>query len=149
MTTETGFELGSDGPTTLVVGVDGSDTSWRVLYYAFGLARWQNSSVLAVFVKPTTVAGADGALVGAFAEANADLADELEPAIQQVAADYGVPTMFIASAGDAVKTLLEIAAERRADALIIGASQTLVHHLMGSKGVRAVRRCHCPVTVAR
>ena len=53
MTTATGFELGSDGPTTLVVGVDGSDTSWRALYYAFGLARRQHATVVAVFAVTT------------------------------------------------------------------------------------------------
>jgi nucleotide-binding universal stress UspA family protein len=147
MTTATGFELGSDGPTTLVVGVDGSATSWRALYYAFGLARRQHSKVLAVFAIPAPIAAADGALVGALAETNAQLADELKRAIQKLAADYRVPTKFIARSGDAVNTLIEIAVEHHADALIIGASQTLVHHLIGSKALRTVRRCHCPVTV--
>jgi nucleotide-binding universal stress UspA family protein len=147
MTTKTGFELGSDGPTTLVVGVDGSATSWRALYYAFGLARRQHSTVIAVFASNTIVAGSDGALAGALAETNAQLADELKPTIQKLAADYRVPTTFIARAGDAVNTLIEIATEHHADALIIGASETLVHHLVGSKALRTVRRCHCPVTV--
>jgi nucleotide-binding universal stress UspA family protein len=149
MITETCFELGSDGPTTLVVGVDGSPASWRALYYAFGLARRQRSTVLAAFVASAIVPASDGAIVAARAEANADLADELKLAIQQLAADYHVSTRFIARAGDPVNMLLEIAAEHHADALIIGASETRMHQLIGSKAVRTVRRCHCPVTVVR
>jgi hypothetical protein len=33
----------------LVVGIDGSNTSWRALHYAFGLARRQGGFVVAVF----------------------------------------------------------------------------------------------------
>ena len=55
------IKLGCDGPTTLVVGVDGSDTATRALYYALGLARRQHSSVIAVYAT-TTRAGYDAAL---------------------------------------------------------------------------------------
>src|ERR1700689_4204398 len=44
-----GFELGCDGPTTIVVGVDGSDTATRALYYALGLARRHHCSVIALY----------------------------------------------------------------------------------------------------
>jgi nucleotide-binding universal stress UspA family protein len=149
MTTPAGFELGADGPAMLVVGVDGSDTSWRALYYAFGLARRQHTTVLAVFARttaPVTV-GDDGTIFGALEQASFESAAELRAAIQALAADYGVPAEFICRAGDAVHALTEIAAERHADALVIGASQARLHHLLGSKAIRAVRRCRCPVTV--
>src|ERR1700677_873971 len=41
-------ERDGDGPAALVVGVDGSDTSERALFYAFGLARRQGSRIVAV-----------------------------------------------------------------------------------------------------
>jgi nucleotide-binding universal stress UspA family protein len=146
--TTTGFELGSDGPTTVVVGVDGSATSWRALYYAFGLARRQHAAVLAVFAVTAPVAvGDDGTIVSAIEQANEQLADELRPAIQALAADFGVPAEFISRAGDPVRTLVEVATRQHADALIVGASQAVVHHVLRSNAVRAVRRCHCPVTV--
>jgi nucleotide-binding universal stress UspA family protein len=148
MTAATDFELGSDGPTTLVVGVDGSDTSWRALHYAFGLARRQHATVLAVFVVTTPFGfGYDGIIVGAIAEANDQLIDELELAIHTLAADYRVRTKFIAKAGDPVNTLILVAQEQRADALIIGASQARIHQVFPSNAIRAVRRCHCLVTV--
>src|SRR5262245_20804660 len=40
------FELGTDGPKTLVVGVDGSTTSLRAGAYAAGLARRQGAHLV-------------------------------------------------------------------------------------------------------
>jgi nucleotide-binding universal stress UspA family protein len=44
------FELGTDGPSLIMVGVDGSRTSLRAAAYAAGLARRQRSRLLAVYV---------------------------------------------------------------------------------------------------
>ena len=144
----TGSELGSDGPTTLVVGVDGSDTSWRAVYYAFGLARRQQATVLAVFAVTAPVAlGWGGDIVAAVAETNLQMAAELKHAIQTLAADYRVRTEFISRTGDPVSVLIQIAHEQHADALLVGASQALIHRVLPSKAIHAIRQCRCPVTV--
>ena len=44
------FELGTDGPRSILVGVDGSATAARAGWYAVGLARRQGARVTAVFV---------------------------------------------------------------------------------------------------
>jgi nucleotide-binding universal stress UspA family protein len=139
-----GFELGRDGPSVLVVGIDGSDTSWRAMYYAFGLARRQSSTVLAVFAATTPMAF-DGTLI-CYQEGE-DPAGDLEAAVEALADEYQVTTRFLCVRGDPVLILSHIAAEHCADAIIIGASQALAHRLFGSKATRAVRRCQCPVTV--
>jgi nucleotide-binding universal stress UspA family protein len=95
------FELGYDGPTTLVVGVDGSDTATRALYYALGLGRRQRCSVIAVYAM-TTPAGYDGAMDAAAGQASLEVAAELKPRIEALAADYHVTTTFVAVAGDPV-----------------------------------------------
>jgi nucleotide-binding universal stress UspA family protein len=144
MTTKA-FELGRDGPSVLVVGVDGSDTSWRALYYGFGLARRQHSTVIAVFVIAYRT-GYDATMACGY-EVGTDMAAELEPAIHALANEYQVKTQFVSLCGDPVSSLNKIAAEQRADAIIVGASQAFGHRLFGSKAVRAVRRGQCPITV--
>jgi nucleotide-binding universal stress UspA family protein len=141
-----GFEPGCDGPTTLVVGVDGSDTAERALYYALGLARRQHCRVIAVYAL-TTPSGYDGAIGAAPYQASLELADELKPKIEALAADYHVTATFVASPGDPVTVLTKIAEAHHADGIVLGASQTVGHRLFGSAAVRAVRRCRCPVTV--
>jgi Universal stress protein family len=44
------FEFGTDGPSLIMVGVDGSRTSLRAAAYAAGLARRQHCRLLAVYV---------------------------------------------------------------------------------------------------
>jgi hypothetical protein len=49
------FELGTDGPTSILVGAADSTTSVRAGWYAAGLARRQRARVVAVYVEPTAV----------------------------------------------------------------------------------------------
>lgn len=139
------FEFGYDEPSVFVVGVNGSDTSWRALYYAFGLGRRQHCTVIAVFAM-THPAAQDTTMVGGY-EANSGLAAELKPAIQALATDYQVKTRFMCLPGDPVSTLIDIAAEHRADGIFVGSGQGFGRRLFGSNAVRTVRRGHCPVTV--
>src|SRR5260370_42655103 len=57
------FEFGTDGPSLIMAGVDGSRTSLRAAAYAGGLARRQRSRLLAVYVGrvPARAAAAGGA----------------------------------------------------------------------------------------
>jgi nucleotide-binding universal stress UspA family protein len=144
-----GFELGRDGPSVLIVGIDGSDTSWRATYYAFGLARRQRSTLIAVFVAPAALAFplAYDAMPLTPYEDSAELAGELRRAIKLLADEHGVTTHFVCRTGDPITTLSGIAADHRADAIIIGASQAFGHRLFGSKALGVVRRRQCPVTV--
>jgi nucleotide-binding universal stress UspA family protein len=140
------FEFGRDGPTTLVVGFDGSETATRALYYALGLARRQHSSVIAVYAM-TTLACYDEATGAVPYQASLELAEELKPKIEALAADYHVQTTFMPVAGDPATVLIKIAAAHHADGIVLGASKAIGHKLFGSAAIRAVRRCRCPVTV--
>ena len=62
------FELGADGPRSILVGIDDSTTAARAGWYAAGLARRQGARVTAVFVArlPLGPAADGGAAPGGF-----------------------------------------------------------------------------------
>jgi nucleotide-binding universal stress UspA family protein len=145
------FELGTDGPTSILVGVDDSTTSVRAGWYAAGLARRQRARVVAVHVEPrATVAGAaPGAagLVVAEQEARDEVADDLRRRADDVSRELGIDVTFITARGDPFTELRRIADEIHADAVVVGASTKAGHRLVGSLAVRLVRANKWPVTV--
>src|SRR3954451_16226613 len=83
------FELGTDGPGAIVVGVDGSPTSLRAAAYAAGLARRQRTKLIAVYARTspgTLLALADhsGVAAGAVLQTQDELAEHLQRADQAV-----------------------------------------------------------------
>ncbi|WP_329584481.1 universal stress protein [Kitasatospora sp. NBC_01250] len=142
------FEIGTDGPTTIVAAVDGSVTSLRACAYAAGMARRQHAQLLAIYVPVI------GALAGTSAEAALALrqgAEETAKLLQeladQAARDRGVAIRFCTRTGDPYTEITRFADEVRADALVVGASEHLGHRLIGSLAVRLVRAGRWPVTV--
>lgn len=142
------FELGTDGPSLILVGVDGSRTSLRAAAYAGGLARRQGSRLLAVYVStiPPGIGAAPGA-VAAATEASAQEASELERQMRDRAAEIGLGLEFRAVSGDPFAELTRIAKETMADAVIVGASEHAGHKIVGSLAMRLVRHGGWPVTV--
>jgi nucleotide-binding universal stress UspA family protein len=145
------FELGTDGPTAILVGVDGSTTSLRAASYAAGLARRQHARVTAVYVAPVaslSAAGPGGAdLVAARHQAFSQAAEDMRQRAEEVSRELGISVTFIAAEGDPFTELRRIADETRADAVVVGASAHAGHRLVGSLAVRLVRAGRWPVTV--
>ncbi len=146
------FELGTDGPMVILVGVDDSVTSLRAGAYAAGLARRQGARLVCVYVEQIS------GLYGAGAGAGAGAIAAQDQALQETAADLrrraeegagllGVPVTFIATRGDPYTELRRVADEVRADAVIVGASTKAGHRLVGSLAVRLVKAGRWPVTV--
>jgi nucleotide-binding universal stress UspA family protein len=146
------FELGTDGPKVIVVGVDDSVTSMRAGAYAAGLARRQGARLVCVYVEQfsalygASAGAAAGALV-AQAEAQESEADDLRKQVEEAAGRLSVPTTFIVAHGDPFSEIKRIADEMRADAVVVGSSTKAGHRLIGSIAVRLVRAGRWPVTV--
>jgi nucleotide-binding universal stress UspA family protein len=146
-----GFELGTDGPSVILVGVDDSTTATRAGWYAAGLARRNRSRLVAVFVAPLASLGATGPAGASIAvakdEAFRATAADMERRALEMAAELGISITFVTARGDAFAEIRRIAAEVRADAIVVGASAHAGHRFVGSLAVRLVRAGKWPVTV--
>ena len=146
------FELGTDGPMVILVGIDDSVTSLRAGAYAVGLARRQGARLVCVYVEQPSamygaVAGAGAAAVAEQERAFTQTAADLKRRIEEGAADRGVPITFVVAAGDPYHELRRVADEVHADAVVVGASTKAGHRLVGSLAVRLVKAGRWPVTV--
>lgn len=142
------FELGTDGPTRILVGVDGSDTSLRAAAYAAGLARRQGSHIVALYVATTGGMAAGMALTaGALLQTHDVIGDELQAQVQEAMTRLGVTVTFERRRGNPYLELVRVADELRVDAIVVGASTQAGHRLVGSLAGRLVRDAKWPVTV--
>lgn len=142
------FELGTDGPKVILVGVDGSDTSMRAGAYAWGLAR--RSGAQLVVVRVGGASGMVSAVPGGRAlleETDQQIATNLAAELEKAAQESPVRYAFVQEQGDPYAVLARVADERKADAVIVGASAQAGHRLIGSVAVRLVRTGRWPVTV--
>jgi nucleotide-binding universal stress UspA family protein len=148
---ERAFELGTDGPSVILVGVDDSTTSIRAGWYAAGLARRQGARIVAVFVSPLASIGAAGAsgaaVVVARDEAFRATAADMERRAMEIGRELGISITFVAARGEPFAEIRRIADEVRADAIVVGASAHAGHRFVGSLAVRLVRAGRWPVTV--
>jgi nucleotide-binding universal stress UspA family protein len=147
------FELGTDGPKVILVGVDDSVTSLRAGAYAVGLARRQRARLVIVYVEQLSAmygaavvgAGADAILAGD--RTLSDTAADLKQRAEEGAERLGVDLTFVVARGDPYTELKRVAEQVRADAVVVGASTKAGHRWIGSLAVRLVRAGRWPVTV--
>jgi nucleotide-binding universal stress UspA family protein len=146
------FELGTDGPKVILVGIDDSVTSLRAGAYAAGLARRQGARLVCVYVEQLSgLYGASAAAGASAMAAQGEALDETAAGLRRRAEEYaevlGVSFTFIAARGDPYTELRRVADEVRADAVIVGASAKAGHRWVGSLAVRLVKAGRWPVTV--
>ncbi|MFG1925428.1 universal stress protein [Cryptosporangium sp. NPDC048952] len=151
------FELGTDGPGTIVVGIDDSPSALRALAYAAGLARRNGSPLVAVHVRgagPSVLSWGSCAPIDAsslLTQAAYEGRDAVETALRdevgQLAKSWGIRIEFVVRDGERLKELAAVADAYHADAVIVGASTRLGSRLAGSLAVRLVRQRNWPVTV--
>jgi nucleotide-binding universal stress UspA family protein len=140
----------------VVVGFDGSCTSWDAVHWACGEARRLAGRAIVVFVGSTSGAvsataaasfvGVAG-VYGAIQQTVTDQAEELGDLVCDFALDHGVDLTFVHTRGDTAKELLRIAGSSHADLIVVGRSTKARHHLAGSLSRRLVGRRDAPVIV--
>jgi nucleotide-binding universal stress UspA family protein len=141
------FEFGTDGPRSILVGVDGSDTSLRAGSYAAGLARRQGAELVVLFVRTTGAAGARADLLVAAREAQDQVVAELRETARTRSAELNLRVSFHERSGNPYTELVKLADELRVDAVVVGASTQAGHRFVGSLAARLVRQARWPVTV--
>ncbi|MGH3417661.1 MAG: universal stress protein [Actinocrinis sp.] len=143
------FELGTDGPSVIVAGIDGSDSSMRAAAYAAGLARRQGSKLVLAYIRPvgsgTPQVGAALTQIGM--DNAADLERQIREAAERLPPNQRARWEFYSAEGDPYRGLVELADRIRADAVVIGASERAGHRILGSVAVRLVKSGRWPVTV--
>ncbi len=143
-----GFERGTDGPRVIVAAVDGSTTSLRGAAYAAGLARRQSAELVVVFVATASaMANFVPAAGPALSEAAHDIANDLRRQLEEVTEQGLIRARFVERRGDPYTEIAKVCTDVLADAVVVGASTSAGHRLVGSLGVRLVRAGRWPVTV--
>src|SRR5579864_2122828 len=109
------FELGTDGPRVIMVGLDGTATSWHAAAYAGGLARRQSARLVVVHVRsvpPMAALLPMGAVSvqQAFVEESA----ELERQVLAGSQNAGIAVDFVTADGDPYVELVRVAEQVRA-----------------------------------
>jgi nucleotide-binding universal stress UspA family protein len=144
------------GAPVVVIGVDGSATSWDAFWWACGEARRTAGRAIAVFVTPVGGSGLAAASArcspfvidcSAFDQVAVAEADELRNQAFRYAADRDVDLKFVHLRGDTAREILRVAEDDHADLIVVGKSTKARHHLAGSLGRRLIRRRHAPVVV--
>jgi nucleotide-binding universal stress UspA family protein len=138
----------------VVVGFDGSDSSWDALYWACGEARRLGGGAVALFVTgaagtgiEATACAISGACFVPSDRISGDWAQSLREQTKQFAANQGVHLSFVHRQGDTATEILRLAASSHADQIVVGRSSKARHRLAGSLGRRLIGKRNAPVVV--
>jgi nucleotide-binding universal stress UspA family protein len=140
----------NNGARVIVVGLDGSPTSWDAFAWAAGAAERGNGQLVAVHVMPLTEPAAAFAVPLDYAgmeTARQEIAAELKDEAERRASEVGVPVSFVTEHGEVTHAISEVARARHADLVVVGRSAKTLHRLAGSLSHRLTCRHDAPVVV--
>lgn len=141
------FELGTDGPLAILVGVDGSDTSIRAAAYAAGLARRQHARLDVLYVHTVSGVSMSADVVREITAAKVEIAEQIRVDFEAYSRTVDLDATFHERTGNPFRELVALADQLRADAVVVGASTQAGHRLVGSLALHLVRVARWPVTV--
>jgi nucleotide-binding universal stress UspA family protein len=143
---------GTDDRTSsvIVVGVDGSPTSWDAFTWAAGEATRTRGRLIAVYVAPVVEPGAEfGAPIdfGAAELARDEIVAALKTEVEHRSRALDVQVGFARETGDPATALTRFSQSVDADLIVVGKSSKMFHRLAGSLGRRLVSRHDSPAIV--
>jgi nucleotide-binding universal stress UspA family protein len=141
--------MAQDTPV-IVVGLDGSPSSWDAFCWGAGEAARSNGRLVAVYVMPLTEPAAGFGEAYGYAsleQARRDLVDELKNEAAHRANEIGVALSFLTERGDATHALTAVARGMHANLVVVGRSAKALHHLAGSISHRLTSQSEAPVVV--
>jgi nucleotide-binding universal stress UspA family protein len=137
-------------PRVIVVGVDGSPTSWDAFAWAAGAAARGNGRLVAIHVEPLgdPAAGFGAPIDYAGVEtARQEVTRELQTEAERIASEVGVHVSFVVERGAVTRAVCNVAKELNADLVVVGRSAKALHHIAGSLSHRLTSRNDAPVVV--
>jgi nucleotide-binding universal stress UspA family protein len=144
------------GSPAVVVGIDGSETSWDAFWWACGEARRLGARTVAVFVSPASEANlavaasaAAGAVwdYAAIEKCLSEQGERLRAEVERHGGDHALQLTFVQARGDPATELVRVAEEINADLIVVGRSAKVLHHVAGSIGRHLITRRGAPVVV--
>jgi len=126
----------------VLAGYDGSKTSMRALAYAAGMARRLDRWLVVVHVSRLSGPASAPLTLSAAQERLRWLRTELAGADLN-----GLDVEIIERNGNPARELSRVAAERNADAIVIGASARFPHRFTGSVSAWLARHASCPAVI--
>jgi nucleotide-binding universal stress UspA family protein len=149
---------GASSPATVVIGIDGSETSMDALCWACGEARRISGRAIAVFVTPIPGSGvlasaspfaamATSEQLETEARRESELVEKLSSELRAMGESEHVPVIFVHAHGDVVAELLRVAEMYHAQLIAVGRSTKPRHRVAGSLGHRLLRHHGTPIIV--
>lgn len=138
-------------PKKILVGLDGSEGSFRALVEALALARQSNAELHTISVEELPrYPGTIGEVIEEKAVANGKLGSVVEKA-RELAQRHGVALHCHVIAGHEVKSILEFIKQEGFDLLVIGfmGHSALYERVMGGTCQNLVRLAPCSVLVVK
>lgn len=140
----------SGAPPVIVVGLDGSPSSWDAFSWAAGEAARTNGQLVAVNVTPYTEAVVAFGVPFDYAgveQTRREVAAELKRDAIRRADELGVALTFMCEHGNTAHCLTDVAQRLHANLVVVGRSTKVLHHVGRSLSHRLTSRTNAPVVV--
>jgi len=136
-----------DGQRTILVAVDGYESSFRAAAYAIGVARRQALRLVVLYIHTSGPLASTPDSINAIRVANAEAVRALRVEMDRQATAVGVDIAVIERDGSPYAETVRLAGELRVDAVVMGGGRNFGYQFFGSPARRLMRNAQWPITV--